>query len=152
MPFFGFGLFRGEYRMDEENKELKEALISFREIPDEENRKLVLAGLLEYLHHDQILYIPVTGRQLPGGREQILTDKLINEKGDSFFTAFTDKSAAARDRHCKRVLNLTLARIFNNVMKDDKVSGLILNPYSPEQCTIFKDTIQMLIEAEKQWR
>ncbi|MDD6283619.1 MAG: SseB family protein [Oribacterium sp.] len=138
--------------MNEENRELREALLSYREIPDEGNRKLVLAGLLEYLHHDKVLYIPVTGRRLPGGREQILTDKLINEDGEAFFTAFTDKAAAARDRNCKRVLNLSLVRIFNNVLKDEKVSGLILNPYSPEQCTLLKETIQLLIEAEKQWQ
>jgi|GEM_PF-6166728 len=130
-----------------DNSALYDAMSQFNQFKTDEAFKIVLAGLIEYVDQEKTLYIPITVRQIPNTPGQILTDKLIDENGDSYYTAFTDKTETVRNSPVKRVLELTVRKILTQVINAENIQGLLINPYSENKTMIDKELCQLVLSA-----
>ena len=133
----------GESKTDEGQQALRDQL--------EQSYREVLGGILEYIHKGKSLYIPISVETYPGGRERIMTTKLLDLERNAYYACYTSKEEASRDHHCKRVIGMELSRLLQKIMDEPDMTGLMLDPYSTYRLILGRDTIDMLLQAEKEW-
>lgn len=117
----------------------------------EQSYREVLGGIIEYIHKGKPLYIPISVETYPGGRERIMTTKLLDLERNAYYACYTSKEEASRDHHCKRVIGMELSRLLRKIMSEPDITGLMLDPYSTHRLILGRDTIDMLLQAEKEW-